>query len=129
MNQDCNLWIGPKDAYGHPISTWYPRELREALGIPKGQVARVRHVIFEARHGYRPRRIVATCGRRNCINPDHLTDGHSSPIATPDSGVAIELQLAQLLQMEQTPEVQEAIRQLEAKRKGGEQDETKRERP
>ena len=68
----CWLWIGPLDAYSHPVATGgdFPFD----QDIHPGRTYRVQHIVFKKEYGYDPKRIGNTCGQPTCIRPDHLFD-------------------------------------------------------
>jgi hypothetical protein len=56
----CWIWQGLRDCYGKPVAS------------VKGRIVRVAYNNFERKKGFRPRRLVNTCGNKDCVNPDHL---------------------------------------------------------
>lgn len=59
----CILWTGSTDGYGNPTRT------------VKGCTVRVRQEVFREAFGYWPRRLqVNTCGKKNCINAEHMRE-------------------------------------------------------
>ncbi|MEM4700785.1 MAG: hypothetical protein QXZ51_01400 [Candidatus Bathyarchaeia archaeon] len=65
--EGCWVWRGPRDAYGKPITSI------------KGRVVRVQYLHFRQHYGREAAKIGTTCKRKDCVNPEHLTDLKNPP--------------------------------------------------
>ncbi len=56
----CHLWVGALGSAGYGMISRGGKQLR------------AHRVIYARRHGVAPNVLHHTCGRRECVNPDHL---------------------------------------------------------
>lgn len=64
---ECHIWAGACNSDGYPVVCWHQREVR----------CHARSLLLELRGKKMPERPVtwSTCGRRTCMNPEHLLSG------------------------------------------------------